>query len=87
MDTEYYTTARCKHKRLADQCLQCEVESEKRLFNGYTASNPPTDIPLKERIRMAKEHMRHYPSHGCIFPYQHFAMSIAELLDAAERGA
>jgi hypothetical protein len=45
-------------------------------------------LPLKERIRLAREHMEHYgQQHDTLWTHQQFALTIRELLDAAERGA
>ena len=45
-------------------------------------------LSLKERIRLAKEHMdRSGQRYDTLWPYQSFALNIGELLDAAEREA
>ena len=45
-------------------------------------------LPLKERIRLAKEHSAHEGQRNdALWPHQRFALSLGELLDAAERGA
>lgn len=48
----------------------------------------PKQLPLKERIRLAKEHAADYGQlRDALWPHQQFALSLGELLDAAERGA
>ncbi len=48
----------------------------------------PFHLPLKERIRLAREHMeKHGQAHDALWPHQRFALTIGELLAAAERGA
>lgn len=45
-------------------------------------------LPLKERIKLAKEHMlREGQQYDALWPHQRFALSLGELLEAAERGA
>ena len=52
------------------------------------APTPPLPPPLTERIRLAKEHAeRHDQRRDALWPHQRFALTIGELLDAAERGA
>ena len=55
----------------------------------WAASTAPLfPLPLKERIRLAKEHTeREGQRYNALWPYQRFALTIGELLDAAERGA
>lgn len=55
----------------------------------YRNDTKPSDpLPLKERIRLAKEHMKlNGQTHNALWPHQRFALTIGELLDAAERGA
>lgn len=49
---------------------------------------PVFPLPLKDRIRLAREHMdRHGQTGDALWPHQRFAISISELLDVAERGA
>lgn len=50
-----------------------------RLFDAPT---------LKQRIRAAIEHAEaHGQMHNALWPHQHFALELGELLRAAERGA
>ncbi len=43
--------------------------------------------PLAERIAKAKDHMAGYRQHNeTLWPHQSFALTVGELLDAAERG-
>lgn len=49
---------------------------------------PVFPLPLKDRIRLAREHMKqHGQQHDALWPHQRFALTIGELLDAADRGA
>ena len=49
---------------------------------------PVFPLPLKERIQRAKEHAQHYAQRGdLLWPNMRFALTIGELLDAADRGA
>lgn len=53
-------------------------------------SEPEPTFPLllKERIRLAKEHMeQHGQARDVLWPHQRFALTIGELLAAAERGS
>ena len=54
----------------------------------WSASPAPLfPLPLKERIRLAKEHAeQHGQRQDALWSYQRFALTIGELLDAAERG-
>ena len=57
---------------------------------SWYANTPPNPfpLPLKERIRLAKEHAdKEEQRYNSLWPYQRFALTIGELLDAAERGA
>lgn len=58
------------------------------------AAEPPLgsrvmrQLSLKDRIKLAKEHAAREGQRGdALWPYQRFALSLGELLDAAERGA
>jgi hypothetical protein len=55
----------------------------------WAASPAPLfPLPLRERIRLAKEHAeRHDQRQDALWSHQRFALTIGELLDAAERGA
>jgi len=55
----------------------------------WSASPAPLfPLQLKERIRLAKEHAeRHEQRQDALWSHQRFALTIGELLDAAERGA
>jgi hypothetical protein len=55
----------------------------------WAASPAPLfSLPLKERIRLAKEHAKKEGQrYNALWPHQRFALTIGELLDAAERGA
>ena len=49
---------------------------------------PVFPLPLKERIQRAKDHAQHYAQRGdLLWPHMRFALTIGELLDAADRGA
>lgn len=62
------------------------MRDEKKSWRSEPESYFP--LPLKERIRMAREHMeQHEQQHDALWPYQRFALTISELLAAAERGA
>lgn len=62
------------------------MRDETRSWRSEPTSSFP--LPLKERIRLAKEHMRnHGQQHDALWPHQRFALTIGELLEAAERGA
>lgn len=62
------------------------MRDEKKSWNSEPGTAFP--LPLKERIRLAREHMeRHGQSQDALWPHQRFALTIGELLAAAERGA
>lgn len=67
----------------------CEVDYWEMTKRQWAAS-PPTlfPLPLKDRIRLAREHAeRNGQRQDALWPHQRFALTIGELLDAAEKGA
>ena len=66
-----------------------DEEPERWTSQQWAAEAAPVfPVPLKERIQRAKEHARHHAQRDdLLWPNQRFALTIGELLEAAERGA
>lgn len=70
-------------------CSQPISQCECSPFGGRAWRSEPTELmTLKERIRLAKEFAdQNNQRRDALWPHQRFALTLGELLDAAERGA
>ena len=54
--------------------------------NGWSVTTAQTTLPLSERLRLAAEHVENHGQRGdMLWPYQRFAITLGELMDAAMR--